>query len=96
MTDDELRREERALEGQAESFESAQGMRPRIRLAVGDPASVLLEAAEEEEGGAQRTLLAVGSRGLGALRRMRLGSVSTKILHAAEGPVLVYPRRRSH
>ncbi|MCA1718844.1 MAG: hypothetical protein LC781_19135 [Actinobacteria bacterium] len=23
---------------------------------------------------------------------MRLGSVSTKVLHAAKGPVLVYPR----
>jgi nucleotide-binding universal stress UspA family protein len=41
---------------------------------------------------AEQTLIGVGSRGLGAVRRMRLGSVSTKVLHAAKGPVLVYPR----
>jgi nucleotide-binding universal stress UspA family protein len=39
----------------------------------------------------ERTLLAVGSRGLGAIGRMRLGSVSTKVVHAAKGPVLVHP-----
>ena len=35
--------------------------------------------------------LAVGSCGLATMRRMRLGSVSPKVLRAAEGPVLVYP-----
>jgi nucleotide-binding universal stress UspA family protein len=34
----------------------------------------------------------VGSRGLGLARRLRLGSVSTKVLRAAGGPVLVYPQ----
>jgi nucleotide-binding universal stress UspA family protein len=33
----------------------------------------------------------VGNRGLGAIGRMRLGSVSTKVVHAAKGPVLVHP-----
>jgi nucleotide-binding universal stress UspA family protein len=37
-------------------------------------------------------LIAVGSRGLGKIGRARLGSVSTKVLQAARGPVLVYPR----
>jgi nucleotide-binding universal stress UspA family protein len=50
----------------------------------------LLSAVEEDA--VERTLIAVGSRGLGAVRRLRLGSVSTKVLHAAKGPVLVYPR----
>jgi nucleotide-binding universal stress UspA family protein len=49
-----------------------------------------LEAAEERDEGGQ-TLLAVGSRGLGSIQRARLGSVSTKILTAAKGPVLVSP-----
>ena len=36
-------------------------------------------------------LIVVGSRGQGTVRRMALGSVSTKILRAAKGPVLIYP-----
>jgi len=36
----------------------------------------------------------VGSRGLGAIGRMRLGSVSTKVVHATKGPVLVHPPLR--
>jgi nucleotide-binding universal stress UspA family protein len=39
---------------------------------------------------ATRALIAVGSRGL--TRRLRLGSVSTKMLRAAGGPILVYTR----
>ena len=60
---------------------------------MGDPAAILLEAAEE--GVAEKTLVAVGSRGLDAMQRVRFGSVSTKVLHAAKGPVLVYPFLRS-
>jgi nucleotide-binding universal stress UspA family protein len=50
---------------------------------------VLLQEAREEN--AARTLIAVGTRGLGLARRLRLSSVSTKILRAAGGPVLVCP-----
>jgi nucleotide-binding universal stress UspA family protein len=56
---------------------------------VGDAAASLMEAAEADA--PERTLLAVGSRDLGAIGRMRLGSVSTKVVHAAKGPVLVHP-----
>ena len=89
MIDDELRREERKLEKRATEVEERLGERPKIRIAVGDAAD-LLEAAGEENV-PEKTLLAVGSRGLGALKRMRLGSVSTKVLWAAKGPVLVCP-----
>lgn len=88
--DDELRRQERELWGRARDIEAVLGTRPKARIAVGDPAARLLEAAEEEPG-AGRTLVAVGSRGLGPVGRARLGSASTKVLRAAEGPVLVYP-----
>jgi nucleotide-binding universal stress UspA family protein len=90
--DDELRGAERALVEQAAELEGRLGSRPRVSLVVGEAAACLLEAAEEEA--PERTLLTVGSRGLGAIGRMRLGSVSTKVLHAARGPVLVHPAPR--
>jgi nucleotide-binding universal stress UspA family protein len=93
MVDDELRREERELEERAGWLEENLGVRPRVRIDVGDPAARLLAAAEELHEGEQ-TLLAVGSRGLGPWGRARLGSVSTKVLRAAKGPVLVYPNPR--
>ena len=67
-------------------------VRPRVRLLTGDGARVLSEVAEE---GGGTGLLVVGSRGLGAGGRMLMGSVSTKVLMAARGPVLVCPREES-
>ena len=95
LIDDELRREERDLEARAKGVEEHLGRRPKIRIANGgDPASVLLEAAEEKDA-PEKTLLAVGSRGLGPWKRMvGLGGVSTKVLRAARGPVLVHPHPR--
>jgi nucleotide-binding universal stress UspA family protein len=87
MVEDALRREQRALEARAADIEDASGIRPRAQIAVGDPAASLIEAAEEAA--PQRTLIAVGSRGLDAVQRLRLGSVSTKVLRASRGPVLV-------
>jgi nucleotide-binding universal stress UspA family protein len=93
MVEDDMRREERALIGRAKEIEDSIGNKPRPVIAVGDPAAVLLESAGEDA--AERTLVAVGSRGHGVARRLRLGSVSTKVLHAAEGPVLVEAPPRS-
>ena len=89
IVDDEFRRAEMALLERSRELESRLGSRPKARLVVGEAAASLFEAAEEDE--PERTLLAVGSRGLGAIGRMRLGSVSTKVVHAAKGPVLVHP-----
>ena len=36
-------------------------------------------------------LVVMGSRGQGTVKHMALGSVSTKVPRAAEGPVLVVP-----
>jgi nucleotide-binding universal stress UspA family protein len=88
IVDDELRRAEKSLLERSRELEGPLGSRPKTRLVVGDAAACLLEAAEEV--GPERTLLAVGSRGLGVIGRMRLGSVSTKVVHAAKGPVLVH------
>jgi nucleotide-binding universal stress UspA family protein len=64
------------------------GNRPRFRVIDGEPASVLLEVAEGHRGS---SLISVGRRGLGFLDRLRLGSVSTKVLRASTGPVLISP-----
>jgi nucleotide-binding universal stress UspA family protein len=87
--DDALRRAEHNLQERAEELGRLVGRRPRIGIAAGDAAVAILE--EAREGDELRTLIAVGSRGLGLARRLRLGSVSTKVLRAARGPVLVYP-----
>jgi nucleotide-binding universal stress UspA family protein len=42
----------------------------------------------------ESTLISVGSRGLGRIQRTRIGSISTKVVRAGEGPVLVYPHPR--
>jgi nucleotide-binding universal stress UspA family protein len=64
------------------------GYRPRFMVIEGEPASVLLEVAEGPTGS---SLISVGRRGLGLLDRLRLGSVSTKLLRASTGPLLVSP-----
>ena len=87
VVEDALRSEQRALEARAAEIEEASELRPRARIAVGDPAASLIKAAEEAA--PERALIAVGSRGLDAVQRLRLGSVSTKVLRASEGPVLV-------
>ena len=79
---------ELSLRERASRLEETSGLRPGVRLREGEAASVVLEAAEEGEWPA---LVAVGRRGLGRLERLRLGSISTKVLRAATGPVLVCP-----
>lgn len=89
---DEARlREEHALGERAGELESAGKKRPEARLIDTEPTLAMLLAAEDDEEG---TLLALGSRGLGAARRALLGSVSTKVLRVARGPVLVCPPAR--
>jgi nucleotide-binding universal stress UspA family protein len=64
----------------------------RVRAAAsvrrGDPAAALTEATREG-----LDLLVLGSRGYGPLRRVVFGSVSSRLLAAAECPVLVLPRQ---
>ena len=70
-----------------------------MRIAVGDAAEVVVDAAEAEtimdagddEKEQMGTVIAVGSRGLGPVDRFRLGSVSARVLSVARGPVLICP-----
>ena len=77
-----------AIEQRAAELAGVFGGRLDARLAIGDPADLLVTTAEIADAPA---LLVVGSRGLGAFQRFRLGSTSTKVLHAAHCPVLVVP-----
>ena len=84
---DEARiREEAALSKRARRLGRGRDADVTMKVVQEEPAAVILEAAE-----GQKSLLAVGSRGLGALGRARFGSVSSKVLRVAAGPVLVYP-----
>jgi nucleotide-binding universal stress UspA family protein len=80
-------RDKSMLDDRAGDLEKILGNRPEIKISGGYPANVLLEASQEM----QPSIVAVGSRGLAGLIRTRLGSVSTKVVTAARGPVLVYP-----
>lgn len=87
MVEKHLRQVQPALEERAAELADVYGVRPQVRIIAGESAQVLSEVAEE--GG--RTLLVVGSRGLGAGGRMLIGSTSTKILRAARRAMLVCP-----
>lgn len=78
----------KVLEERASELTEALGRRPEVRLLIDDEPTAAILAASGE---AASTLVAVGSRGLGPIGRARLGSVSTKALRAARGPVLVCP-----
>jgi len=79
---------ESGLEERARELAPPLGVRPGVRVVVDQPAAALLDTAGEAGGPA---LVAVGSRGLSAMQRLRLGSVSTQVLRGAAGPVLVVP-----
>ena len=76
------------LEGDRTRLEASSGQPMTGTVAVGDPADALLARTE---GRAGPHLIAVGTRGFGPVRRLLLGSVSTKILHAGHTSLLVVP-----
>ena len=88
--DRSLSREEQALEQRAKELGMIAGSPPEVRLIDTEPTLAMLLVAEEGE--EEKTLITVGSRGVGAAKRAMLGSVSAKILRTARGPVLVCPR----
>lgn len=89
MEDAGLQRDKEALEERARELENGLGRRPQVRVVPGGAAAVMQKLAEE--GGKRPALVAVGSRGLDASRRLVLGSVSTDTLRAVSGPILIVP-----
>lgn len=84
----ERRRIKKALDKRASELKETFGRLPLVRAAVGEAADVILEVAAES---AEPPLVAVGTRGLGTVKSVMLGSVSRRILRAASGPVLIAP-----
>jgi len=82
----QLRQEaEETLQRQLERIEQAGGTVAKAHLREGRTIDEILDLSEELEVG----LLIVGSRGLGGVKRILLGSVSEGIVHHSRRPVLV-------
>ena len=87
----QLRQEaEEVLNKQLERIEQAGGTVAEAHLREGRTIDEILDLSEELDVG----LLIVGSRGLGGVGRILLGSVSEGIIHHARRPVLVVPGGR--
>ena len=78
---------EEVLNKQLERIEQAGGTVAKVHLREGRTIDEILDLSEELEVG----LLIVGSRGLGRVGRILLGSVSEGIVNHARRPVLVVP-----
>lgn len=61
------------------------GLAYTLKVAIGDPAAEIIEIAEKE----RADLIVIGSRGLGAIKGVFLGSVSQKVTHHAKCPVMI-------
>ena len=73
------------LKEQSETISSGGGKVAETHLRSGDPDKEILRAAEALGVG----LIVIGSRGLGAVARMLIGSVSDSVVRHAHCPVLV-------
>ncbi len=89
LRDEAIDQAERDLAARALALAPHFGATPAVLVLSDAPAATLLDVA----GARGHALIAVGSRGLGPFQRFRLGSVSSAVLHAADGPVLVVPPR---
>lgn len=83
----EVEREAReVLDGQVKKIEEAGGTIAQAHLRTGGrPDREIVELAEEIGAG----LIAMGSRGLGGMKRVLMGSVSDSVLRHAHCPVLI-------
>lgn len=76
---------QRAALGEAQDLLARSGMEARTAAPVGEAADEIVRTARE----AEADLVVLGARGLNPLKRLVLGSVSTKVLHDAPCDVLV-------
>ena len=73
-----------ALKSSRAKLEAA-GIAHAFHIGVGHPAEVIVQYAEEK----RCEQIVMGSRGLGSVTSMVLGSVATKVIHLSKVPVLL-------
>lgn len=73
-----------ALRSGREKLDAA-GIKHWFHVGVGDPAEVIVRYAAEK--GCEQIVM--GSRGMGTMANLVLGSVATKVIHLAKVPVLL-------
>jgi len=63
-----------------------EGLKPELRVRLGNPAEIILDLSEEGF-----NLVVIGNRGISALVRFLMGSVSTRVVQYSKIPVMVVP-----
>jgi nucleotide-binding universal stress UspA family protein len=79
------------LNSEAAALAAQQGVETETVVERGDKADALARVAADRNA----TMIVVGSRGESPLKGFLLGSVSHKLLHLSETPVLVVPLRET-
>jgi nucleotide-binding universal stress UspA family protein len=62
-------------------------LRAEVAVRVGEPADMIVKFARRN----RCAEIVMGSRGLGSLKGLILGSITTKVIHAARVPITVVP-----
>ena len=83
----ELARKGLEATARARAMLDTKGFPWRLHVAMGDPAECILELVQKLD----VSDVVIGSRGLGNLEGLLLGSVSYKVMHLARIPVVVVP-----
>jgi nucleotide-binding universal stress UspA family protein len=71
---------------QAKKMCEEAGLKPELKVDLGNPAEVILDLSDEGY-----DLIVVGTRGVSALARFLMGSVSTRVVQYSKAPVMVVP-----
>jgi len=69
----------------ANATDQVEGIEPEKKLESGDPAKTIIQTADKDD----YDIIVMGSRGLGAIGRFLLGSVSDHVIHHANRSVLI-------
>lgn len=81
----EIKEQARNIVAHAEQHVRGAGMKATSQVAWGPAPETIVQVAEQQE----VDLIAMGSRGAGQVAGIFLGSVSDRVLHRAEIPVLI-------